>query len=164
MSDYMLVHLNVVRPKGAFSASHPNAVYFFSQLPKVFAQAKADEGMFWHAHGARTSDGGYSDMNGLLSLQTDRTEDNFHILTMAGWRDAAALHRFAYRDPLHRAGMKMLRDWVDRSDGPTMVLWWDKRGTRVALEDGWTRLQKLRAEGPTPQAFSLQTRFAPPES
>ena len=81
---------------------------------------------------------------------------------MAGWEDAAALHRFAYRDPLHRDGMKTLRDWVDRSEGPTLVMWWERRGVRVALEDGWNRLQTLRAHGPTAQAFPLQHRFDPP--
>ncbi|MEM7630657.1 MAG: DUF3291 domain-containing protein [Pseudomonadota bacterium] len=162
MSDYMLVHLNVVRPLGAFTASHPNAVYFFSQLPAIFARAKADDGMLWHAHAARTPAGAYADMDGLLALRTKRTEDNFHILTMAAWQDAAALHRFAYRDPLHREGMKALRDWVDRSDGPTMVLWWERRGTRVALEEAWTRLQHLRAHGPTRHAFTLQCSFVRP--
>ena len=162
MSDYMLVHLNVVRPKGAFSASHPNAVYFFSQLAAVFAKAMADPGLLWHNDGARTPEGGYSDMDGILGLRTDRTEDNFHIMTMAGWQDAAALHRFTYRDPLHRDGMKTLRDWVDRSDGATMVLWWAPRGTRVALDEAWDRLQTLRAHGTTTEAFSLQDRFDPP--
>ncbi|MEX0311410.1 MAG: DUF3291 domain-containing protein [Tateyamaria sp.] len=161
MSEHMLVHLNVVRPLGPFSAAHPNAQFFFGELPKVFARAKADDGMFWHTHGARMPDGAYGDMNDLLGLQTERTEDNFHILTMAGWRDVQALHRFAYRDALHRSGMKTLRDWVDRSEGPTMVLWWAERGTRVALEDGWDRLQSLRQNGATPQAFTLQRRFDP---
>ncbi|APX12953.1 DUF3291 domain-containing protein [Tateyamaria omphalii] len=163
MSKHMLVHLNVVRPLGAFSASHPNAQFFFGELPKVFARAKADDGMFWHNHGARMPDGSYGDMNDLLSLQTDRTEDNFHILTMAGWRDAKAMHSFAYRDALHRDGMKTLRDWVDRSEGATMVLWWAIKGTRVALEDGWNKLQNLRSNGPSAEGFTLQSRFPPPD-
>ena len=158
----MLVHLNVVRPLGPFTASHPNAVYFFSQLPAIFANAKADEGLLWHNHGARMPGGGFADMDGLLALSTARTEDNFHILTMAGWRDAVALHRFAYRDPWHRKGMKTLRDWVDRSQGATMVLWWEKRGTRVTLKDGWSKLQHLRAHGAARDAFTLQQRFEPP--
>ncbi|WP_299047348.1 DUF3291 domain-containing protein [uncultured Tateyamaria sp.] len=163
MRDYMLVHLNVVRPVGAFSAGHPNAQFFFGELPKVFAAAKADDGMFWHNHGARLPDGRYGDMTDLLELRTTRTEDNFHILTMAGWRDVHALHRFAYREALHRNGMKTLRDWVDRSTGATMVMWWTERGTRVTLEDGWQRLQMLRADGPSTNAFTLQTRFDPPD-
>ena len=163
MSEHMLVHLNAVRPIGPFSANHPHAQFFFGELPKVFARAKADDGMFWHNHGARLPDGTCGDMNDILTLQTGRTDENFHILTMAGWRDVQAMHRFAYREPLHRNGMKTLRDWVDRSQGATMVMWWAKRGARVALEDGWTRLQTLRTDGPSAQCFTLQTRFPPPD-
>jgi len=162
MSEHMLVHLNVVRPLGPFNADHPHAQYFFGQLPLVFARAKADNGLLWHNHGARMPDGSYGDMGNILALRTDRTDDNFHILTMAGWRDVQAMHRFAYRDDLHRTGMKTLRDWVDRSQGPTMVLWWTKRGTRVALENGWSRLAALRRDGPSEQAFTLQHRFPAP--
>ena len=163
MSEHMLVHLNAVRPIGPFSSNHPHAQFFFGELPKVFARAKADDGMFWHNHGARLPDGTCGDMNDILTLQTGRTDENFHILTMAGWRDVQAMHRFAYREPLHRNGMKTLRDWVDRSQGPTMVMWWAERGARVALEDGWTRLQTLRTDGPSAQCFTLQTRFPPPD-
>lgn len=72
------------------------------------------------------------------------------------------MHRFAYRDTLHREGMKTLRDWVDRSEGPAMVMWWAPKGTRVSLDEGWERLHLLRRKGPTEQAFTLQTRFDPP--
>ncbi|WP_299371958.1 DUF3291 domain-containing protein [uncultured Tateyamaria sp.] len=162
MSEHMLVHLNVVRPVGAFSIDHPNAQYFFAQLPLVFAQARADDDLLWHNHGARMPDGSYTDTNGIIGHRSDRTEDNIHILTMAGWRDLAAMHRFTYREPLHRDGMKTLRDWVDRSEGPTMVMWWAPRGTRVSLEAAWDKMQMLRRDGPGPDAFTLQQRFDPP--
>lgn len=162
MSEHMLVHLNVVRPVGVFTADHPNARYFFGQLPLVFAQAKADDGLFWHNHGARMPDGRYAEMADVLAHKSDSTTGNFHILTMAAWRDVQAMHRFAYRDPLHVEGIRTLRDWVDRSEGPTMVMWWAPRGTRVSLQDGWDRLCALRASGPCADAFTLQERFAPP--
>lgn len=163
MSEYVLVHLNVVRPVGPFAADHPNAVYFFTQLPEVFSAARADGDLHWHHHGVRTRKGRYVDMRDMMALRTKGTEENFHILTMAGWRDAKALHRFAYREPLHRDGMLHLKDWVDRSEGPTMVLWWSPAGQRVALEDGWDRLARLRRDGPSAESFSLQNRFPPPD-
>ena len=164
MSEHMLVHLNVVRPIGPFTAAHPNAVYFFEQLPKVFALAKADGDMFWHNHGARSPDGRYLEMADILVQNTSATEENLHIMTMAGWRDVPAMHRFTYRKPLHRDGMKTLRDWVDRSQGPTMVMWWAKRGTRIALAEAWEKIQRLRNQGPSPEAFTLQQRFDAPDA
>ncbi len=163
MSDHVLVHMNVVRPIGAFSAAHPNAIYFFQQLPKVFAQARQDGDLLWHNHGVRAPDGQFLDMEGLLAYTAQKTEDNCHIMTMAGWKDVQAMHRFTYREPLHINGMKTLRDWVDRSEGPTMVMWWVPRGTRVSLDDAWKKLVLLRGDGPSPEAFSLQTRFPCPD-
>jgi uncharacterized protein DUF3291 len=162
VSEHMLVHLNVVRPVGAFSIGHPNAQYFFGQLPLVFARAKAADGMYWHNHGARTADGRYLEMDGLVAHRSECTGDNPHILTMAGWRDVQAMHRFAYREAVHIEGIKTLRDWVDRSQGPTLVMWWAPRDTRVGLEDAWNRLQMLRASGASPDAFTLQERFPAP--
>ena len=162
MSEHMLVHLNVVRPVGPFNADHPNARYFFGQLPLVFALAKQDGDMFWHAHGARSPDGRYVEMADILAQRTEATEDNLHIMTMAARRDLAAMQRFAYREPLHAEGIRKLKGWVDRSEGPTLALWWVPRGTRVSLEDAWDRLARLRREGPSDAVFTPRTAVAPP--
>ncbi|MGB1208618.1 MAG: DUF3291 domain-containing protein [Paracoccaceae bacterium] len=157
----VLVHLNVVRPVAGFDVSDPNPSYFFRQFPRVAAQARTYEGMRWHTHGARMPDGRYLTLPEFTALRTDSFEANPHIMTMAGWRDVAALHAFAYRTDLHRAGVKTLRDWVDRSEGPTLVMWWDKAGRRVGLEEAWDKLCRLRREGPSQGAFTLQQRFEP---
>lgn len=164
MSDHVLMHLNAVRPLGPFHAGDPRAAFFFSELPKVFAAARGHDGLKFHDHGVLSPQGRFMDLERLYTLRTERTEDNPVILTMAGWRDVSAMHSFAYRGALHRAGMKELRDWVDRSEGPTLVLWWVPTGTRVSLRDGWARLQTLRAQGPGPDAFTLQKRFDPPSA
>ncbi|MFL4469530.1 DUF3291 domain-containing protein [Tateyamaria armeniaca] len=162
MSEHMLVHLNVVRPIGPFSADHPNAQYFFGLLPLVFAQAKLDGDMFWHNHGARSPDGRYLEMTDILAQRTHATEDNLHIMTMAGWRDLAEMQRFAYREPLHAEGIRKLKGWVDRSEGATLALWWVPRGERVSPEEAWDRLGRLRRNGVSPDAFSLRQRFPAP--
>lgn len=57
--------------------------------------------------------------------------------------------------------MARLRDWVDRSEGPTTVLWWTQAGVRTTPDASWERLTRLRRDGPGPEAFSLQTLFGP---
>jgi hypothetical protein len=161
MGTYQLIHLNVVRPLGAFSIEREEAKYFFSQLPTIFADAREAEGPRWHNHGIRLADGNYLDLPKIFQLRTE-ADENPHIMTMAGWESAKALHRFSYRMRSHADGMKQLRHWVDRSEGATMVMFWAERGKRVALEEAWDRLQKLRSDGPTPEAFSLQQRFDAP--
>ncbi|MEO1100278.1 MAG: DUF3291 domain-containing protein [Pseudomonadota bacterium] len=161
MTDHILVHLNAVRPVGPFSVDLPETRFFFEQLPRVFEDADKDDGMRWHNHGARTHDGRYLSLPEIVSLSTDGT-DNPYIVTMAAWSSARDLHRFSHRMANHIEGMKRLRHWVDRSEGATMVMWWDTPGRRVTLEDGWNRLQKLRTDGPTEFAFNMQTRFDAP--
>jgi len=163
MGTYQLIHLNVVRPLGQFSTDREEAKYFFSQLPLIFADARQDEGPRWHNHGIRLVDGNYLDLPKIFNLRTEG-DQNPHIMTMAGWEDAKAMHRFTYRMRSHADGMKRLRHWVDRSEGATMVMFWAERGKRVALEEAWDRLQRLRNDGPTAEAFTLQQRFDAPDA
>ena len=153
-----------MRPLGPLREDVPERIFFLEQVLPIFQKGDEDDGMFWHQHGIRQADGSYLSLPDLLTLETDGGESNPHVMTMAGWRDVAAMHQFSHRMPLHVEGMKRLRHWVDRSEGPTMVMWWAPRGQRVELEDAWQRLQRLRADGPSPEAFTLQQRFDPPES
>ncbi|MEO1642010.1 MAG: DUF3291 domain-containing protein [Pseudomonadota bacterium] len=163
MGTYQLIHLNVVRPLGAFSADVPEAQYFFSQLPIVFGDADKADGLRWHNHGIRLAGGSYLDLPGVFSLKTEGAQ-NPHVMTMAGWDSAKALHSFTYRMASHVEGMKRLRHWVDRSEGPTMVMFWAERGRRVALEEAWERLCRLRKDGPSELAFTMQQRFDAPDA
>ncbi|MEL8056111.1 MAG: DUF3291 domain-containing protein [Pseudomonadota bacterium] len=163
MGTYQLIHLNVVRPLGAFSADVPEAQYFFQQLPIVFGDADQADGLRWHNHGIRLPDNSYLDLPQIFGLKTE-WPNNPHVLTMAGWDSAKALHSFTYRLRSHADGMKRLRDWVDRSEGPTMVMFWAERTRRVTLEEGWERLGRLRRDGPSEYAFTLQQRYDAPDA
>lgn len=160
MSKYELVHLNVVRPLGPFSIDTEELQYFIGKLNPIMTLADETEGLLWHDHAARLADGRYIGLDELFALTTDG-ENNPTIMTMAGWADAHALHRFARRTPDHSDGIKSLRHWVDRSEGPTLVLWWERSGERPSFEKAWSKLKSLRESGPTPEAFSLQARFDP---
>lgn len=161
MPEPILVHLNVVRPVGPFRADAPEAAYFFDALPKVFAATRGVRGLLWHDHATRLPSGRYVSPSELMALETSGTQDNPHIMTIAGWEDLAALQRFSYRDPSHAAGIQRLRDWVDRSEGPTTALWWAPRGPWPTPEAAWDRLTRLRRDGPGPEAFTLRARFTP---
>lgn len=164
MTDHFLAHLNLVRPTGAISPETPEVQYFFRQLMVIFEEAKDVDGLRWHNHGARMPDGRYLNMEEFTSLVTERGKDNPHVITMAGWDNPRALHRFAYRLSSHMQGMKTLRSWVDRTDGAIMVMWWVPKGERVTIEQGWNKLMHLREHGATPEAFTLQERFEAPVS
>ena len=132
-SAHSLVHFNVVRPLGDFSVQSPESLYFFEQLCSIVGQAKAHEGLLWHRHGVWGPDGRALEFYDIVALQTCGF-DNPHIFTLAGWRDVSALHQFAYRQNRHVGSMKRLRHWVDRSEGPTMVMWWAPAHHRISAD------------------------------
>lgn len=132
-------------------------------LLDVFGEAGRSQGLTWHRHGIRSPDGTYIPLMRAMDLRSDDAANNPHIMTMAGWQSLKEMHEFTYRNPIHIEAMKRLRQWVDRTEGPTMVMWWAPAGTRVTLEEAWCRLQTLRRDGPSPDAFTLQSRFPPPD-
>jgi len=161
MTQYALVHINVFRPLGMISMDDPNAQFFFSQLPGIFKVADAEEDLFWHNHALRTQDGTFLTFEEVFA-GAEEGFANPDVITMAGWRDVNALHKFAYRFEQHRDGMKTLRDWSDRSVGATLAMWWAPKSERITIRKGWEKIQQLREEGPSPAVFTLQKRFDPP--
>lgn len=158
---YSLIHINVFRPLGLISSDDPSAQFFFSQLPEIFAKADGYEGLSWHNHAIRTQEGEFLTFEDAFAT-ADQGFENPDVITMAGWKDVNALHQFAYRYERHRDGMKELRNWGDRSVGATLAMWWAPKSERITIRMGWEKLQQLRAEGPSPDVFTLQTRFDAP--
>lgn len=161
MATHSLIHINVFRPLGLISAEDPNAQFFFSQLPGIFAAADANEDLFWHNHALRTREGDFLTFEEVFA-GAEQGFANPDIITMAGWRDVNALHNFAYRFHQHRDGMKALRDWSDRSVGATLAMWWVPKSERITIRMGWDKILQLREEGPSEDVFTLQTRFDAP--
>lgn len=163
LAQYSLIHINVFRPLGLISSEDANAQFFFSQLPEIFAKADAYEGLSWHNHAIRSQDGEFFTFEDAFAT-ADQGFVNPDVITMAGWKDVAALHQFAYRYDRHRDGMKELRNWGDRSVGATLAMWWAPKAERITIRKGWEKLQQLRAEGPSREVFTLQERFEAPEA
>ncbi|MGZ5305609.1 MAG: DUF3291 domain-containing protein [Actinomycetota bacterium] len=51
--------------------------------------------------------------------------------------------------------LRRRQEWFDRMDEAHVALWWIEAGTLPTLSDAQERLLTLRAEGPTPRAFTL---------
>jgi hypothetical protein len=58
--------------------------------------------------------------------------------------------------------MKRRREWFERMEEAYAVLWWVPAGHIPSLDEAILKLQKLRADGPTPEAFTLRRAFPPP--
>ena len=85
------------------------------------------------------------------------------IVNLTLWESPEALHDFTYRSE-HRTVFAGRRDWFERWDGTSLVLWWQPSGTIPDLEDAFRRLELLATSGPSPEAFTLKQRFPPPHA
>ena len=63
----------------------------------------------------------------------------------------------------HADYLRHRSEWFERlAEAPT-ALWWIAKGGIPAIDEAKRRLELLRANGPTPEAFTLRATFPPPE-
>jgi hypothetical protein len=85
-------------------------------------------------------------------------DDDQVIVNLTVWEDFDSLHHFVNRSG-HAMYLRRRREWFERADQPTTVLWWIEVGHTPDLVEAAERLDRLRADGPTPDAFDMVTRF-----
>lgn len=86
--------------------------------------------------------------------------DDEVIVTLSVWVDFASLQQYVYRSG-HALFMQRRSKWFVPIGGFTTAMWWIAEGERPTVEDGLSRLRRLREHGPTPDAFALRRQFDP---
>ena len=82
---------------------------------------------------------------------------------MSVWESIEALWSFVY-DGRHLDVMRRRREWFTRLGEAHLVLWWIPAGTIPTSADIRDRIDHLRANGPTPHAFTFKRHFPPPSA
>jgi len=125
---------------------------FMSRLDAVNRLADESPGFVWRLQ----SDSGNA-------TDIDVGGDPNFIINMSVWASIDALFDFVYKTA-HRDVMIRRREWFRRPDGAYQALWWVPAGHRPTPEEGLRRLDELRRNGPTAEAFSFRNTFAAPGS
>jgi hypothetical protein len=60
--------------------------------------------------------------------------------------------------------MRRRKEWFERMRDAYVVLWWVPRGQRPSVSEAIARLELLRANGPTKEAFTFRRAFLPPDA
>ncbi|MGI9647774.1 MAG: DUF3291 domain-containing protein [Acidimicrobiia bacterium] len=87
-----------------------------------------------------------------------REDDDRFVVNLTVWTDVESLRHFATRSG-HGMYLRRRREWFEKANEPTTVLWWVDDGHVPDLIEAGERLALLRRHGPTPVAFDLQTTF-----
>ena len=149
MSAYELAQLNVARMKAPLES--PTMADFVANLERINALAESSPGFVWRL---QTEEG---DATGLRPLGEDT------LVNVSVWRDAQSLNKYVYQSA-HAEVMRRRKEWFERTREAYVVLWWVPKGHRPTVPEAIAKLELLRANGPTPAAFTFRHAFAPPDA
>src|SRR5262245_56605370 len=149
MSAYELAQLNVALMKEPLES--PSMADFVANLDRINALAEGSPGFVWRL---QTDEG---DATALRPLEENT------VVNMSVWRDLASLNAFVYQSA-HVEIMRRRREWFERMAEAYVVLWWVPQGHRPLIVEATEKLERLRRDGPTPDAFNFRKAYPPPDA
>lgn len=129
----------------------PSMAEFMSSLAPVNRSADESEGFVWRLH----------DESGNATAMRV-FDDRRIIFNLSVWKSVEQLKQFVYRAG-HMRVLRKRREWFHVPKEPSYVLWWVPESHRPTIEEAKARLQHLREHGPSPEAFTFDSVFAPSE-
>lgn len=145
MTARHLAQLNIAAMKAPLDS--PDMADFVANLDRINALAEAAPGFVWRLEG----DGG--DAAALRPLGENT------LVNLSVWQDVESLHRYVYASG-HVEIMRRRQDWFERMAQAYVVLWWVPAGHTPSVAEAVERLNLLRSQGPSPQAFTFKQAFS----
>jgi hypothetical protein len=142
---FHLAQVNIGQPRGPIDGDVMRE--FVANLDPVNALADVADGFVWRL---QTEDGN--------ATAVSVFDDPSLIVNLSVWESIEALADFVYRSA-HRDVMVRRREWFERMGDAFLALWWVPAGHRPSVAEAEDRLRRLRAEGPTPYAFTFRQLF-----
>jgi hypothetical protein len=151
---FELAQVNVARLLAPLE--DPRLADFVAALDPVNQSAERSPGFVWRL---KTEDG---DATSIQAFTWDAGDSAGIITNLSVWADVEHLAAFVYGE-VHRQVLRRRREWFAAMDRAFTTCWWVPAGRRPSTDDAEQRIRRLRAHGPTPYAFTLQTHFPPPD-
>jgi len=143
-----LAQLNLARL--AAPLTDPRLADFVAGLSKINAIADTAPGFVWRLVGDEADDA--------TSLRPFGADV---IVNLTVWESIETLRLFAYKTS-HLDYLRRRREWFVPFGDLYAVNWWIPAGHRPTVDEAHDRLSRLRADGPTPDAFTLRAPFPIP--
>jgi len=150
MSSYFLAQLNIGVIKGPMDS--PVMADFAAGLDRINALAETSPGFVWRL---QTEAG---DATAIRPFENENM-----LVNMSVWRDVESLNKFVYNSA-HIELMRRRREWFEPMREAYLVLWWVPSNQRPTVEQAIARLETLRAQGPTAEAFTFRKAFPLPDA
>ena len=149
MSKYQLAQVNIGRILGPMDG--PVMKGFADQLEEINSLADGFEGFVWRLQ---------SDEGDATSYRPF-PDDDMMLINMSVWESVDVLFEYVYKSD----HVKVMRDrakWFEPMKEMYMVLWWVPAGHIPTQQEAIERLETLRANGPTAEAFTFKQHFPAP--
>lgn len=78
------------------------------------------------------------------------------IVNLSVWETAEALEKFVWQT-VHKRIYEKRSKWFERPPQTNFVMWWVPVGHEPSVDEAMARLEQLRANGPTPEAFGWES-------
>ncbi|WP_371778828.1 DUF3291 domain-containing protein [Streptosporangium subroseum] len=137
-----LAQLNVAHMRAPMDS--PELAEFMAALEPIYKISDATPGFVWRLKEGDTP----QDL-----IQHDYGD--YLVINLSVWESRDTLWDFVYRSA-HLGVMQRRREWFLRMAEPYTVMWWIPEGPEPTLKEGMERLELLKAEGPTPRAFTFK--------
>jgi hypothetical protein len=124
---------------------HPDTAEFVAALDAVNAVAEASPGFVWRL----------TDESGQSSSYVVAYDDPLMIINLSVWETPEALSEFVFQSS-HTPFLRRRRTWFQRLDEAYLVCWWIPRGEIPTVAEALRRLERLRIEGVSDEAFTLR--------
>jgi len=148
MDGFHLAQINVGRLRAPVDS--PLVAEFMEALDPINALAEGTPGFVWRF---QTDEGN--------ATAVRPYDDDSILVNMSVWESAGHLADFVYRTA-HADYLRRRREWFERMTETITALWWVPAGHLPTVEEGIDRLDHLRAQGPSPEAFTFRERFPAP--
>ncbi|WPC07070.1 DUF3291 domain-containing protein [Pseudomonas benzenivorans] len=145
---YQLAQVNIARALAPLDS--PTMQGFVEQLDPINRLAEASPGFVWRL---QTEEG---DATALRVFADERI-----IVNLSVWDSLEALQDFVYGSA-HLNLLRNKKQWFEKPSEPILALWWVPSGHIPSIEEAKQALATLRAQGPSPSAFSFASPFAQP--
>lgn len=89
-------------------------------------------------------------------------DDDRILVNMSVWESVEALWSFTYASR-HLDILRRRREWFHRLAEAHLALWWVEVGHVPTIAEAKWRLELLRRDGPSPDAFTLRESFPAPD-
>ncbi len=148
MSAFELAQLNIAIMKEPLES--PSMADFVASLDRINALAEAAPGFVWRL---QTEEG---DATAMRPMGEDT------LVNMSVWRDIESLNRYVY-GTAHVDIMRRRKEWFERMRDASVVLWWVRQGHRPTVPEAIAKLELLRTQGPSAEAFTFRHAFLAPD-